>query len=87
MKTVKFIIVAAILFACIILPIIASLMYEAHLTKDLTVEILARGPERGNFLPRKVTVTVGEVVRLRVRNVDTVTHGFSIPAFGVAVGE
>ncbi|MDK1031381.1 MAG: cupredoxin domain-containing protein [Planctomycetia bacterium] len=87
MKIIKFIFVAIIFLACTILPIAASLVYEAHRTKDLTLEILTRAPERGNFLPRKVTVPVGEPVRLRVRNVDTVTHGFAIPELGVHIGE
>ena len=30
---------------------------------------------------------VGEKVKLRVRNVDTVTHGFAIPDLGVESGD
>ncbi len=39
--------------------------------------------ERGNFSPRGVVVPAGEKVKLRVRSVDTVMHGFTIPALGV----
>ena len=80
-------IAVVVLLGCTILPIVAILSYEGYRTKDLTAEILARAPEKGNFTPQKVTVPVGENVRLRVRNVDTVTHGFTIPALGVDLGE
>lgn len=52
-----------------------------------TTEILARAPEKGNFTPRKVVVPVGQEVKLRIRNVDTVSHGFAIPDLAVDVGE
>ncbi len=50
-------------------------------------EILARTPEKGNFSPRVVTVVSGQKIKLRIRNVDTVTHGFAIPALEVDAGE
>ncbi len=56
--------------------------------RDTTiVEILARAPEKGNYSPAKVVVPVGEHVKLRIRNVDTVSHGFAIPDLGVDAGE
>lgn len=79
--------VIIVLLACTVLPIVAIFSYEAHLTRDLTAEILARAPERGNFSAQRITVRVGEKVRLRVRNVDTVMHGFTIPALGVGASE
>ena len=81
------IIAAALLLGCTIVPIVAIFAYEAYRTRDLTAEIIARAPEKGNFRPQKVTVPVGEKVKLRVRNVDTVTHGFAIPALGIDAGE
>lgn len=83
---VKTILVAALVLGCTILPIVMIFAYEALRTQDLTHEILARAPERGNFLPQKLTVPVGKKVRLRVRNVDTVTHGFTIPGLGIEGG-
>lgn len=79
----KTILVWAILVFCTIVPIVAIFVYDAHLNDDVTAEILARAPEKGNFLPRNITVKAGEKVILRIRNVDTVTHGFAIPALGV----
>lgn len=76
-----------LLLACTVGPIIASLAYESHRTRDLTAEILARTPEKGNFSPRIVKVPLGEKVKLRVRNVDTVMHGFTIPGLKVDAGE
>ena len=52
-----------------------------------TVELIARAPEYGNYYPREFTVTAGEEVRLMIRNIDTVTHGFAIPELGVAISE
>ncbi len=80
------ILVTAIVLGCTVLPIVVIFGYEAVRTRDLTHEIIARAPERGNFLPRKLTVPVGKKVRLRIRNVDTVTHGFTIPGLDVEGG-
>lgn len=52
-----------------------------------TAELTVRAPEHGNWYPRKITVPLGEQVRLYMRNVDTVSHGFALPDFGVAVPE
>ena len=79
--------VIIVLLACTVVPIVAMFGYEAYRTRDLTAEIIARAPERGNFSPQRLTVPVGEEVRLRVRNVDTVMHGFTIPALGVGARE
>jgi len=83
----KKIISTFILLACTIGPIIAALAYESYRTRDITAEILARAPERGNFSPRIVKVPAGTKAKLRIRNVDTVVHGFAIPAFEVDAGE
>ncbi len=83
----KTILSGLLLLACTIGPIVATLAYESHRTRDLTAEILARAPEKGNFSPRILRVSAGEKVKLRVRNIDTVTHGFAIPALRVDLGE
>ena len=82
----KFLVVVIVL-ACTVVPVVGIFVFEYVRTRDITVEIVARAPERGNFSPRRVTVPVGEKVKLRVRNVDTVTHGFAIPALGVESGD
>lgn len=55
--------------------------------KFFTVELTARAPENGNWYPRKIRAILGEEVRIRIRNIDTVTHGFAIPEFHIAAGE
>ncbi len=87
MSIIKSVISAILLLACTVGPIIATLAYESSRTRDLTAEILARAPEKGNYSPRFVTVAFGQKVKLRVRNIDTVTHGFAIPALEVDAGE
>ena len=87
MNIIKIVISAILLLVCTIGPIVATLAYESSRTRDLTAEILARTPEKGNFSPRVVTVAFGQKIKLRVRNVDTVTHGFAIPALKVDAGE
>ncbi len=83
----KTIVSAILVLACTVGPIIATLAYESSRTRDLTAEILARTPEKGNFSPRYIKVPFGQKVKLRVRNVDTVMHGFAIPALGIDAGE
>ncbi len=83
----EWIVALPLLIVCIVGPIVGAIWYESSRSEDLTAEILARSPERGNFLPQKLTVTAGKPVRLQVRNVDTVMHGFAIPALGVDAGE
>jgi len=55
--------------------------------KFYTIELIARAPEHGNWYPRKITVPLGKEVKLLIRNIETVTHGFAIPDFNVAVKE
>ncbi|MDP6545688.1 MAG: cupredoxin domain-containing protein [Phycisphaerae bacterium] len=76
-----------LLVFCIAGPVVATIWYESGRNSDVDAEILVRSPERGNFSPQKLTVTAGKPIRLRVRNVDTVMHGFAIPALGVDAGE
>ena len=83
----KKLLVVIILLTCTVVPVVGIFVFEYTRTRDITVEIVARAPERGNFYPRNITVPVGEKVKLRVRNVDTVTHGFAIPTLGIESGD
>ena len=83
----KTIISAVLVLVCTVGPSVATLAYESYRTSDFTADIVARTPEKGNFSPRHIKVTLGQKVKLRVRNVDTVMHGFAIPALGVDAGE
>ncbi len=56
-------------------------------SRRFTAELIARAPENGNWYPRTLTVPAGKEVRLLIRNIETVTHGFAIPDLGVAVEE
>jgi plastocyanin len=51
-----------------------------------TVGIVARAPEQGGFSPDRLTLRVGETVRLRISSPDVV-HGLTIPGLGVNVDE
>lgn len=51
------------------------------------LELIARAPENGNWYPKKIRVSEGEEVRILIRNIDTVTHGFIIPDFNVSINE
>ena len=51
-----------------------------------TVDIVARAPEQGGFSPDRLSLRVGEPVRLRLSSPDVV-HGFAIPGLGVNVDE
>ncbi len=54
---------------------------------SFTAELVARAPEKGGWQPRTLSVPYGEHVRLYIRNADTVSHGFALPDFNVAVKE
>ncbi len=56
-------------------------------SKLYTVELTARATENGNWYPRRIKVPVGSEARILIRNIDTVTHGFALPDFGVVVKE
>ena len=87
MSTIKPVTSVILLLVCTIGPIVATLAYESHRTSDFTADIVARTPEKGNFSPRLIKVPLGQKVKLRIRNVDTVMHGFAIPALDVDAGE
>lgn len=52
-----------------------------------TETLIARAPENGNWYPRQIHAKQGEEVRLLIRNIETVTHGFAIPDLMVAEQE
>lgn len=76
----------AVLLACTVVPVAAIFAYEAYRTRDLDAEIVARAPEIGNFHPASLHLRKGQPAKIRIRNVDTVAHGFAIPALGVDAG-
>lgn len=66
--------------------IIAAYAYENMLNSERkTIVLSARSPETGNWDLPEITLIKGEPVIIKIRNVDTVTHGFSIPELGIGV--
>lgn len=51
------------------------------------VELLAIQPMSGNWQPNEIRVERGKPVRLKIRNVETVSHGFALPEFDIGVTE
>lgn len=56
-------------------------------SKIYTITLLARSPRNGNWHPRQIHVPLGKEVKILIRNVETVSHGFALPAFSVGVSE
>lgn len=79
----------------VILTILASVVtvvtivaLEKYRVNNLyTYELLARAPENGNWYPKILKVSHGKKVKILIRNVETVSHGFALPAFNVGVEE
>lgn len=68
--------------------VVAVVSYEKYQRdRVFTVDLLARAPENGNWYPREIKLKEGEKVKLRIRNIETVTHGFAIPALDIAVDD
>jgi heme/copper-type cytochrome/quinol oxidase subunit 2 len=64
-----------------------SLLYQ-HLQEDKeTIEILARSPEAGNWYPAEIRIKQYRPTVLQIKNVDGVSHGFTLPAFNIRIEE
>ncbi len=55
--------------------------------KIFTAELIAREPAHGNWYPQTLKVPYGREVKILIRNIETVSHGFALPAFNVSVPE
>ena len=78
----------ALVLAATVVTYFAAVAYERHRSRQLgTIDVVTRSPLNGNFEPREITVNVGKPVRLRIKNAETVSHGFAIPELGVGVPE
>lgn len=80
-------IIAVIAFIAASVGTVASVLAIEGFRRNrlYTAELIARAPEYGNFYPNELTVPSGEEVRLLIRNIDTVTHGFAIPDLEIAI--
>ncbi|MFN3966574.1 MAG: cupredoxin domain-containing protein [Endomicrobiia bacterium] len=82
-------IVAVVLVVISTIGIIFGIFTIEKLRKSrlYTVELIAREPNHGNWYPRKFKVPYGKKVRILIRNIETVSHGFALPDFNVGVSE
>lgn len=82
-------IIATILMILATLGIIFGVIgFEKYrISKFFTVELIARAPDNGNWYPREIKVPYGEDVKIFIRNIETVSHGFTIPGYKVGVEE
>lgn len=87
MKKSEIIAVVMIIFATVGTVIAVFSVEKLRRDKLYTVELIARAPENGNWYPRQLKVPYGKEVTLYIRNIETVSHGFALPAFEVAVKE
>lgn len=66
--------------------IAGALIYEDKLNSERkTIELTAQAPERGNWNPPEIYLNKGEPVRIKIRNIDTVSHVFAIPELGIGL--
>lgn len=87
MKKSELIAVTLMVFATVGMIVGVFAIEKYRRSKLYTLELIARSPDHGNWYPRKITVPLGEEVRLLIRNIETVSHGFALPDFKVAVAE
>ena len=82
------VVAAVLVLASTVFTYFGALAYEHRHTRHLnTIDIMTRAPMNGNFEPREITSVAGKPLRLRIKNVETVTHGFAIPELGVGIVE
>ena len=87
MKKNELIAVILMFFATIgaVLGVFAIEKYRR--SRFYTVELIARAPNNGNWYPKQLKVPYGKEVRILISNIETVSHGFGLPDFGVSVNE
>ena len=79
--------VALMLLATVGTIIGVFVIEAARRKKFYTVELIARSPLNGNWYPKEFKVPFGKEVKIYIRNVETVSHGFSLPEFNVSARE
>jgi len=81
--------IAVILMLLAVFGVVGGILgiEKVRRSKLFTVELTAREPDKGNWYPRTITVPLGQPVTMMIRNVETVSHGFVLPDFNVAVRE
>lgn len=82
-KIAVVLLILATLGPIVLIPIIE----EYRRSKKYTLTLIAREPDKGNWYPKQIRVPYGKEVKILIRNIETVSHGFALPAFHVAVPE
>lgn len=83
---IREIVAIVLVFICTVVTVFAVFAYKS-MGEQNTLTISAQAPEKGNWSPRTVNVDKGKKVRLVIRNIDVVSHGFYIPAREILVRE
>jgi len=86
-------IAVALMILATVVTIVSVFAIENFKRKQFyTVELIARSPLNGNWIsrgkdgiwhPRKIYVPYGKEVKLYIRNIETVSHGFALPDFNL----
>lgn len=77
-----------IIFLATIGVVVGAFAYESYRRgRAYDIELIARAPENGNWYPQEIRIPHGKEARILIRNIDTVTHGFTIPALNVSIAE
>lgn len=87
MSKKELVVIGIFLIATVGTVVGVSVIEKYRRNKLFTAELIARAPEYGNWYPKSITVPYGEEVRLLIRNIDTVTHGFAIPDLQISINE
>ncbi len=68
--------------------IVTAYSYENMLNGERkTIVLSARSPELGNWDLTDINLVAGEPVVIKIKNIDTVTHGFAIPELGIGTDQ
>ncbi|KPJ89014.1 MAG: hypothetical protein AMS18_12870 [Gemmatimonas sp. SG8_17] len=77
---------AIVTLLCLAGPALAVSGCRSARADAARLTLLTRAPERGNWSPRTIRVQRGRQVTIVVRNPDTVTHSFYLPALNLSTG-
>lgn len=83
MKRNEFIAVTLMILATIgtIAAVFSYESFRRRTPEYFFVELIARSPNNGNWYPQEIKIPYGKKIKLRIRNIETVSHGFVLPDF------
>lgn len=82
---------AALAVLFVLLAVFPAAIFAYRAGKDFepgvqVIEIAAKVPESGGFVPDRIQLAAGQTAKLRISSPDVI-HGFSIPELGVQIDE